>query len=178
MVDAGVTTDPTSFTRFQRMLLGTDGTVTHILEAYAEEPIAVVKLLQRIGTGDGVDPTLELAAGDKVLTRHVVLRGSQSGRNLLYAEALVAIARVSPVVLDGLVTTDRPLGILLAENRTEAFREILGVGRAPAGEVGAHFGLDAGAELIWRCYRIVVGRRPTMVITEKFPSSSFRDLPA
>ena len=31
-------------TWFQRVLLGTDGTVTHILEAYTGEPIEVRKL--------------------------------------------------------------------------------------------------------------------------------------
>lgn len=178
MVDAGVTPNPTSYTRFQRMLLGTDGSVTHILEAYAEEPIDVVKLLQRISIGDDVDPALELSPGDEVLHRQVVLQGRQSGRSLLYAEALIAVARVPRVVLDGLLITDRPMGILLAENRTEAFREILDVGREAAGELGAHFGLDGGAELIWRRYRIVIDRRPVMLIGEKFPSGSFRDLPA
>jgi len=173
-----VTTDPTSLTRFQRMLLGTDGTVTHMLEAYADEPVEVVKLLQEVDTAEGVDPALDVAPDDKVLRRRVVLRGRRSGRNLLYAEALVAIARVAPDLVDGLLATERPIGVLLAEGRTETFREILRVDREPAGALAQLFGIGAADDLIWRTYRILMGRRPVMVITEKFPASSFRDLPA
>ncbi len=173
-----MTSDPTPLTRFQRMLLGTDGTVTHLLEAYAEEPIDVFKLLQRIEPAEGVDAALDVSPGDEVLRRQVVLRGRRSGRSLLYAEALIAVARIEPAVLDGLVATDRPIGVLLAENRTETFREIIRVDHGPAGPFGTHFGIDEGAEMIWRTYRIVVRRRPVMLITERFPADSFRDLPA
>ena len=161
------------------MLLGTDGTVTHILEAYADEPIDVVKLQQEFGTSGGAHPELELPADDdKVLRRRVVLRGRQSGRTLLYAEAVVVLARAAPAFLDGLLATDKPIGILLAELRTETFREILRVDREPAGATGAHFGLEPAALLISRTYRIVTGHAPTVLITEKFPPSFFRDLPA
>ena len=178
MVVAGVTTDPNPYTRFQRMLLGTDGMVTHILEAYAQEPIDVCKLLQRIEPATAADAALEVSVGDQVLRRQVVLRGHSSGRHLLYAEALIAVARIEPAVLEGLVDTDRPIGLLLAENRTESFREILRVGHGSAGPHASHFGIDESAPMIWRTYRILVGRRPVILITERFPADSFRDLPA
>ncbi|HEV2760174.1 MAG TPA: chorismate pyruvate-lyase family protein [Acidimicrobiales bacterium] len=166
-----------SWTRFQRMLLGTDGTVTHILEAYADEPIDVVKLLQEIDTPKACDAHLLLSDG-KVLRRRVLLRGRQSLRTLLYAEAVVAIERVDPAFLRGLLETDEPIGVLLAEHRTETFREILEVGREPAGSCGAHFAADASSELIFRTYRILAGQQPVILITEKFPADSFRGLPA
>jgi chorismate-pyruvate lyase len=168
----------TPFTRFQRMLLGTDGTVTHILEAYSDEPIEVVKLLQERDSSGPGDTELELAPGEEVLRRRVLLRGAHSRRTLLYAEAVVALGRVQAAFLDGLVTTDMPIGILLAQARTETFREILNVGREPAGDRGEHFGLDADSELISRTYLIVRESRPMILITEKFPSDSFRDVPA
>jgi len=171
-------TDAATFTRFQRMLLGTDGTVTHILEAYADEPIDVVKLLQGVDTSNDADAHLRLSGDDKVLRRRVLLRGRESGRPLLYAEAVVALGRVEPAFLDGLVGTDKPIGILLAENRTETFREILAVDREPAGALGAHFGIDATAELISRTYRIMARQQPMILITEKFPADCFRGLPA
>jgi len=160
------------------MLLSTDGTVTHILEAYADEPVDVVKLLQEIDSTDTVHPELELVDDDKVLRRHVLLRGRRSGRTLLYAEAVVALGRVEAGFLDGLLETDKPIGILLAEHRTETFREILHVDRELAGAVGAHFGLPAHARLVSRTYRIMRGRRPMILITEKFPPAHFRDIPA
>lgn len=167
-----------SFTRFQRLLLGTDGTVTHILEAYAEEPVEVVKLLQEFDVATDADAALDLGAEEKVLRRHVVLRGRHTRTNLLYAEAVVALGRADPAFVDGLLGTDRPIGLLLAEGRTETFREILAVGVERAGACGAHFHLDGSAPLIARTYRIVSRQQPMIVITEKFPAAFFRGLPA
>lgn len=171
-------TGPRSFTRFQRMLVGTDGSVTHILEAYADEPMEVVKLFQAFDTPNDGDTHLLLSGDDKVLRRRVVIRGSRSRKNLLYAETVVVLGRAEPAFLDGLARTDKPIGVLLAEGRTETFREILEVDREPAGPLGAHFDLDATAELISRTYRIVAGRQPIILITEKFPADAFRGLPA
>ena len=165
-------------TRFQRILLGTDGTVTKILEAYAEEPIEVLKLLQLSDRADTGDVDLGLAEGEGVLRRRVVIRGRHTRRSLLYAEAVVAIQRAEPAFLEGLLETDKPIGALLAELRTETFREILAVGREPAGPCAAHLGIDPTAELVFRTYRIIARRQPIVVIIEKFPAASFRDLPA
>ena len=165
-------------TRFQRILLGTDGTLTHILETYADEPIDVVKLRQVFDTSGEGDAALDLSEPKKVLRRRVVLRGRRSSRTFLYAEAVVVLERVEPTFLDGLVNTDRPIGVLLGENRTETFREILEVGRDPAGPVGDHFGIPGDALLVSRTYRIVARGQPIMLITEKFPPDFFRGLPA
>ena len=173
-----VTGDPNPLTRFQRMLVETDGTVTHLLAAYAGEPLEVVKLLQELDTLDQPDPELDLGAGQRVLRRRVVLRGRRSRENLLYAEGLIAPSRVAPGFLDGLLTTDKPLGILLAQSRLETFREILRVGRHPGGAVGAHFGLDREASFVDRTYRIVAGGWPVILVSETFPATFFREVPA
>ena len=159
------------------MFLGTDGTVTHMLEAYADEPIEVVKLLQEFDTSAAADGPLELGCDAKLLRRRVLLRGRRTGRTLLYAEVAVAPDRVEPRLLDGLLTTDKPVGRLLAENRTETFREILTAGREPAGACGAHFGIDPTDVLISRTYRIVSHEQPVLLITEKFPEDFFHALP-
>lgn len=170
--------DEPSFTRFQRMLLGTDGTVTHLLEAYAGEPVEVVKLLQEFDVAGAKDAELDLPANANVLRRRVLLRGANTGRNLLYAEAVVALARVGPELLDGLVTTDKPIGVLLAEHRAETFREILWAACEPAGPTAAHFDIEPSAAVASRSYRIVRGRQPVILITEKFPLTFFRGVPA
>ena len=170
--------DDPALTRFQRMLLGTNGTVTHILEAYADEPVEVVKLRQEFDVVGDVDAELELSGDDKLLRRRVLLRGAQTGRTLLYAEATVAVARLEPEIIDGLVATDTPIGALLAAHRTETFREILRVQREPAGGRGVYFGVEASTELIARTYRIIRGQQPVILITEKFPLNYFRDVPA
>ena len=159
------------------MLLGTDGTVTHLLEAYAGEPIEVVKLLQEFDSSTDGDRKLQVSMSDKVLRRRVVLRSSHSKQNLLYAEAVVVLDRVDQAFLDGLLDTDKPIGKLLAENRIETFREILLVDRVPAGPCGVHFGIDAAAQVISRTYRIVAQGRPMILIAERFPPTIFRDVP-
>jgi chorismate-pyruvate lyase len=165
-------------TPFQRMLVGTDGTVTHILEAYAGEPIEVVKLRQVFDHATGADGPLDLQDLDEVLHRRVVLRTGHTRRNLLYAEAVVALARVAPEFVESLVGTETPIGVLLNEHRMETRREILTVGREPAGPTAVHFDLDPASELIVRSYRIVAGGCPIVVITEKFPTDLFRRGPA
>ena len=169
----------TPLTRFQRMLLSTDGTVTHILEAYAGEPIEVVKLRQEFDTCAPGDAPLELSEHDeKVLRRRVLLRGARSRQNLLYAEAVVVPGRVDAGFLDGLVATDEPIGTLLSRSRMETFREILRVFREPAGANGSAFGVDPTAELVARTYRIIARGEPIVLITEKFPPHLFRSVPA
>ncbi len=165
-----------SLTPFQRMLLGTDGTVTHILEAYAGEPIEVVKLLQTFDRPNDGDALLELPEDATVLRRRVVLRGGRTKQNLLYADVAVAPDRISPALLDGLVRTDKPVGKLLAENRTETFREIVVIETEPAGSCSTYFGIDPTATVVSRTYRIFANAQPVMVITEKFPTNFFRSL--
>ena len=169
---------PPALTRLQRLLVGTDGTVTHLLEVFAGESIEVVKLSQVFGPATAADAALGVAPGDEVLRRQVLLRGQVSGTDLLYAEAAVAPARVHPAVLDGLLATEEPIGRLLAANRAETFREILETGLVPAGRCGPWFGLPETADLVFRTYRIVAHGIPAMVITERFPTESFRSLPA
>jgi len=170
-------TEMSSLSRFQRILLGTDGTVTHMLEAYAGEPIEVVKLFQEYDTAGEADAPLELGDGEaKVLRRRVLLRGRETRTNLLYAEVAVASERVDPAFLDGLVSTDKPIGTLLTESRTETFREILTAGQEQAGPCGPPFGIDVSAAVIFRTYRILAHDRPIILITEKFPAGFFRGL--
>ena len=166
-----------SLTRFQQILLGTDGTVTYILEAYAGEPVEVVKLSQVSDRSNAGDAHLAVATDQEVLRRRVLLRGARSRHTLLYAEAVVVVERVRGPFLDGLLETDKPIGTLLAESRMETFREVLAVGREPAAASATHFGVDPAAELVVRTYRIVAGQQAIIVITEKFPTAFFRGLP-
>lgn len=164
-------------TKFQRVLVGTDGTVTNILETFAGEPVEVVKLRQVFDTSNEGDADL-LVSGEKVLRRRVLLRGQRSQQSLLYAEAVVVLDRVDPMIVDGLLRTDKAIGVLLAERRAETFREIVQVDREPAGPCALHFGIDPDAELVWRRYRVIARGKPAILITEKFPASFFRGLPA
>ena len=160
----------------QQVLIKTNGTVTHILEAYTGESIKIVKLSQGYVTWDRADPRLDLDSGCQVLQRTVLLQGSQSGRNHLYADSIMIPDRLDQHVVDGLLNTDTPVGTLLVERRVETFREILAVGKEPADSCAPLFGIPPDEEMICRTYQVLTGRRPIMLITEKFPASFYVSL--
>lgn len=164
---------PDAATLFQRILLITDGTVTHLLETFAGEPICVIKLHQSIDdAAAGVDE-LALRARQRVLHREVLLVGCTTRRAFVYAESLIVPDRLDPVVRDGLLESSKPIGYLLEESRTETFRQIIASRRESAGACGSYFGIDAAADVLTRTYRVLAGGRPIMLITEKFPADAF-----
>lgn len=160
---------------FQRILLTTDGNVGRLLENYSGEAIEAVKLEQFSTPGGEEEHALELGTADERLARRVVLCGARTGRPLLYAECLIALHRLHPVVRSGLLSTSEPIGRLLTMTRAETFREILASGRMPAWKVAVHFGIAETDEVFTRTYRIVSGGHPIMLITEKFPTTWFRE---
>nr|MDQ3575766.1 chorismate pyruvate-lyase family protein [Actinomycetota bacterium] len=159
----------------QRILLTTDGTLTTLVEVYADEPIKVAKLDQSLGLWEGGDagPALSLHPDEAVLRRAILLQGSSSHTNYLYAESLIVPDRLQPHVRTGLVETDKPIGRLLLEARTETFREILAGGTEPARGCADHFGIGQDDLVIFRTYNVIADQRPIMMITEKFPIGAF-----
>lgn len=156
----------------QRVLLATDGTVTHLLSLYAEEPIVIRKLPTKTPVL-GVGRTL---CGDAMtIPRHVVLAGEISGENFLYAESLVAINRLPREVRMALMETDEPIGTVLSRTRCETYREILEVASEPLDGLADHFPYHRHACMLVRRYAVFEQRRAVMVITEKFPCTLFSD---
>lgn len=153
----------------QRILLGTDGTVVRFLEGCFDEPICTASLEQVSTAPLPTDSELELIGDETILRRKTLLQGSRTGHNYVYAEASVVLERVEPELKEALLSTSEPIGRLLVANRVETFRELVRAGWMPAGPLGEHFGLDSGDELLSRSYRIIVGGRPAMLITEHFP---------
>ncbi len=167
--------DPRNMSPFQRILLTTDGTVTEILEAHLFESMRVVKLYEEQITTDKAIPYLEVDTGTEVIARKILLRGKYAHKNYIYAESVLVPARLSPQMRDDLLSTRKPIGLLILEARMETFREILSCQRELMGDVAQYYGLPEDAALISRTYRIYAGGQPIMLITEKFPESYFRD---
>ncbi|HWG73514.1 MAG TPA: chorismate pyruvate-lyase family protein [Acidimicrobiales bacterium] len=159
----------------QRVLLTTDGTVTHVLESYWDEPIHVVKLDQAQHATEVTIAAMKPAGPETVMRRTILLQGAQTKENYVYAESVILADRLAPRMAESLLTTDEPIGRLLIEARLETFREVLDCGREPAGDRRRHFGLDPSALLISRTYRVIAGHRPIMLITEKFPATAWLD---
>jgi chorismate-pyruvate lyase len=163
----------TPLSTLQRVLLMTDGTVTDVVEAYANERIHVMKLSQSFGTVDSERPELELDPTERILRRRILLQGASTGTNYIYADSVVTPDHLHPDVVDGLLVTDTPLGRLLARHRVETFREIVALGFEPAGTCAGFFEIDPTTKLVFRTYRIIVNQRPVVRITEKFPVTHF-----
>ncbi len=153
----------------QRFLLCTDGTVTRVLEDFAGEPVLVRKLCEELTKGRSPAHLLDIHEPEQILVRDVLLQGSTTGRNFIYAESLLRTESLGSDLLEALLVTKTPLGLLFREHRLETFRELVTHGIEDAGDWAVHFGLDSAAQAFSRTYRIIHSQRPLALITEKFP---------
>jgi chorismate-pyruvate lyase len=160
-----------------RTLLTTDGTVTEALAAFYGEDVGVEVLSQGYRAYEGrLNRELEAAVGTRMLERTIVLVGAASGRRYAAARSRIVPVLLPPGLQEGLLAEREPLGKLMLAHRLETFREIVAVGRCPAGEApllgtgcADALGLGAGDGVVWRTYRVVSGGRPVMSVTEFFP---------
>lgn len=165
--------DPSCLSTFQRILLTTDGTVTHILEAYLFEQIQVIKLSEKSIELKQDVPAMELTKGAEVVNRKVLLRGRISRRNFIYAESILVPDRLDPSFRDNLLNTKVPIGRLWFERRVPTFKEIVDSGKEPANVLANYFDIAPEDSMLFRTYCVASGQKPNMMITEKFPESYF-----
>ena len=157
----------------QRLLLVTDGRITDIVQAYSGETVEAVKLRHKLIISGSQSSPLDLDREYQLLDRSIVLQGSQTKTNYLYADSKIVLERLDADIRDELIFTQQPIGKLLRENKIETFREILDCGIEPAGSLGEYFGIKPSAELIYRTYLVLIAGLPVMQITEKFPTTHF-----
>ncbi len=152
-----------------RILLATDGTLTHILEAYAGEAVQLVKLSHRLVTDVGVRRCCGLDDQERALHRVILLRGSDSQATFIHADSVVMLDRLPAGMDEELLRTERPIGKLLAQHRAETFRELLAAWEERNERLAAYFDIEPLDPLLARTYRIFAGGRPIAWITETFP---------
>ncbi|MBF2079683.1 MAG: DUF98 domain-containing protein [Synechococcales cyanobacterium T60_A2020_003] len=167
--------DPSVLSRFQRILLTTDGTLTEILAAYLCEQIHLVKLSERSYSLEQAIAPLEVETGMDVIDRRILLQGKISRRNFIYAESFLVPDRLEETFKQELLVSQTPLGRLWLEHKLETFKEIIDTAKEPAGSLASYFRISPDEALLSRTYRVFSKREPIMMITEKFPESFFRD---
>src|SRR6185295_5955275 len=168
--DAGTfLVDVTDLDPLARILATTDGTVTEILEAWANDRVAVGGISQREESLVAPLSALEANARSLVLRREVLLVGAQTRRPLLHAESMILVERLPATIQEGLRQGWTPIGKLLRAYRLETYREFLHLGRSAAVPLAAQFQIAATDNLIERIYRIFARGRPVMLIQEEFP---------
>lgn len=165
--------DPSNLSIFERILLTTDGTVTDMLEAYFFEQIRLVKLSEQLVKLEQDLPEMDLAKGSEAMERKILLQGKISRRNYIYAESILALDRLDEQFREELLQTKTPIGKIWLEQKVETFKEIIDTGTQPANGLCSYFNISQEEPVLFRTYCVRSHRKPTMMITEKFPKIYF-----
>jgi beta-ribofuranosylaminobenzene 5'-phosphate synthase len=161
----------------QKILLGTDGSVTQLLEAVTGHTVSITTLVQEIVPADAaVAERLNIKNGEPVNHRIVELRDADTNEVLIYAASQTPLSRLPPEFKDDLMRADIPIGKIIKRHRIEARREILNAGVSPAPDsIGRIFSICRSEPLLSRQYRIIHEGEPLIYIEEQFPYNRFLD---
>jgi beta-ribofuranosylaminobenzene 5'-phosphate synthase len=161
----------------QKILLGTDGSVTQLLEAVTGKQIVITTRVQEIISADPeIAQKLGVLAGSHVNHRVVEIKNNDSGEVLIYAISYTPIDRLPHEFRQDLLRADIPIGKIIKQHRIEARREILTAEVRPAsGEAAEIFKMFRNEPLLCREYQIIHGGLPLIVIQEQFPYHKFLD---
>jgi len=158
----------------QQLLLRTDGSVTTLLEVLTGKPIVVTTLLQQVVKADTERAVeLDIAEGDNINYRVVVLKNEDDDRPLIYAESYTPIGRLQKDFRHDLMKADIPIGRILAQRKIESRREIRSVEETLNEELSDLFGVPHNIPMLSRTYDIISHGIVLIRITETFPSSNF-----
>jgi chorismate-pyruvate lyase len=141
---------------FARVLLVTDGTVTHMLRAHFREPINVEVLNHDFQNLEHTNPWLEAKVGDDILKRKVALIGASTGHVYCHATSWIALERLSNGMREDIIKMRRSIGNVLLANFSENRRELLWCGQTKQDQ------------FLERAYRVISGGVPLMIIAETF----------
>ena len=161
----------------QKMLIGTDGSVTNLLEVVTSGPVEIETLEQRVISADeSVAEQLAVDPGEPVNYRVVLLKKAGSREALIYAVSHTPLSRLEAGIREDLTRADIPIGVILKKHNIESRRDITSTAFLPAGQEHClAFGVFPREIMLARSYRIIRQGRPLISIRETFPYSSFRD---
>jgi len=136
-----------------------------------------VKLSHALVTEYSLRAAAGLDEDERALRRIILLKGTRTDNTFIYADSVVMLDRLPPIVANGLLHTDRPIGKLLYSCRAETYREMIIMDEEEDPNIARHFGIEGSDLLLTRTYQIVYEDRPIARITEKFPKASFPPVP-
>lgn len=156
-----------------RILFATDGSITHIVEAYAGERVDLVRLESSSLSDEGVRHGLGIDALEHAVRRVSLLQGRDSGRSFVHARAVIVLDRLPERAVDQLAAPGSNLLAVLAENRIGTFRQTIAEWEGTDGHISHLLGLADDEVLVARTYHIVTGGRPVAWVTEHFSKVGF-----
>ncbi|MBN2733407.1 MAG: DUF98 domain-containing protein [Methanomicrobiaceae archaeon] len=161
----------------QKILLGTDGSVTRILEIATDSQVGISTKLQEIISADKkIAEELQIKEGDPVNYRIVELKNNNSPDVLIYAVSYTPVDRLDPKVKSDFMKADIPIGKIIQNHQIESRRQIIDAEVIAAdANMSRTFGIFKGEPLLSRHYNIIHQKRPIININEIFPYNSFSD---
>jgi chorismate lyase len=158
-------------TLLQDALLKTDGTVTDLLELFADEEIAV----EKIAPGNYAAECHRPECGDDPgsVVRDVILRGKVTGARYIFAHSHLFPSALPPAIQTRLNMTSDPIGKVLREYRTESFRQIEQSASVPMPTIARLLDQARSDQMRWRRYSVISGGAAIMEITEVFSEELF-----
>lgn len=164
--------------RFQRILLVTDGTITEILEQYLAEKIKVHKIYEKIEHDpQHIFPHHQTCLDyhtHPTMKREVLLQGQQSGISWVHAESTVILDHLVQGFRTDLLNSREPIGCLWEKYQIETFKQIVDFAHHPAGKLAKHLNLHPNDHVISRTYTVHSAQKLIMIITENFPANYFK----
>jgi len=158
-----------SLAPYHRALIVADGTVTRFVEAWAMEPVEVYRLAQAELRLQHALEWLDAAAGEPAISRSVLLRGRRSAQLFLYASSLILPGRLPAAMRKTLASSAEGLGQIIVSGGLESRREGLWFGRQQLDDLPTAVAATGQGDFLVRCYRLLAGGQPVMMITERFP---------
>ncbi len=161
----------------QKVIIGTDGSVTNLLEMATGHPVTVTTRVQEIVAADpAMAAALDIEPGDEVNHRVVELKDSVTGKVLIYAVSRTPLRRLAPEFRQDLMRADIPIGRILGRHRIESRREIIDARVVRAGmDLARTFNIHRCESVLSREYRIIHREEPLIAIEEIFPCTAFAD---
>ncbi|MDD1674475.1 MAG: chorismate pyruvate-lyase family protein [Methanomicrobiales archaeon] len=159
----------------QKILLGTDGSVTTLLEVMTGNTIGISTERQEIIPADrDTAEALQIGIGEEINSRVVTIRDEKKGTVLIHAVSSTPLSRLEPGFRSDLLRADIPIGKILRRHRIEARREIHDIVPVHADAAMSHiFGIYPQELLLERTYSIIHQGKPLIRIAERFPRSHF-----
>ncbi len=166
-----------SLSPVQKMLLGTDGSVTGLLQVVTGSHIEIETLMQKVVPAEeSIAAELSVAEGELVNHRIVKLKRADTGETLVYAISHTPLKRLEPSFKDDLIRADIPIGAILKKHRIESRREITAAGFCRADQEMSRIFRTLPRELMLsRSYKIIRQGEPLIAISETFPYNSLRE---
>jgi beta-ribofuranosylaminobenzene 5'-phosphate synthase len=161
----------------QKMLLGTDGSVTSLLEVITGSPVQIETLYQMaVPADESVAKDLLIEPGSAVNHRVVKLKNSSTGEVLILAVSHTPLCRLEPSFKEDLTRADIPIGVILKKHQIESRRDITETDFCQAdGDLCQVFGIFQKELVLSRRYNIIRHGLPLISIKETFPYNQFQD---